>query len=1149
MDKEKLEQIQHQYLLLLKKRSTIPLIQKSATACVAFSIGAMLVAIAQVPVDLGGFTGVFKFIAESLGPNLAAGVIQKLAEGKDVSADLLLTIGEVVLGNDGLLIQTADLLNQTELLRITIDQLTAEHDFQTLQLLRQGRALSRLEQMLPTWTADAVNQVLAEPLSNIEQAQRHNTEAIGAIMDLLREWQKMTEHNIKGSNPVHNPLPSTLESLEAINSLKLHCQLLVEEVEDLHSKFITLHAKDRLPVRIEYWRTSPQGIAQGQKPQDIQSVIKSHRHLIIIGEPGSGKTTALQHLALTTAEAFINSCTGPVPVYVYMRDYTGDLMHLLYSSFRTLIPQEKINLHLSAGNIVILLDGINEVETAYQHDVTRQIREMLSRYPLTQCIVTCRSFNYDEILQASKIPAVEIQPLRNEDVLDFLRRYLGDESGSSLFWEIGGNPQYAAYIPGKPLLHLCRNPLMLGMLAHLYQESGKLPANIATLFEGYIDYRFSTDKPKGGNCFSRIVKNGLLAALAYEMIDRGSLTAVNEDEAQVVLGKELVNMMGSGLCPSTISLDDIYQEVLVNGLLVSKNHRITFTHQLTQEYFAAHELKRRILGTPDEFIGHIHDLKWSETLFLCMGILDITQAEHYIDLLLSRDVVLAFECYMRTKIVGTKIRNNLISALMRILADDKEPLERRSKVTQALGALHASEATELLVHLLPTAQDPLNWAIVVALRNLSLGQFIGLDSLVELLLNIDTHMLTPYNPFAIALVATGDRVLVDRLLPILNDSDEMRRNNAAFVVGSLATDDVLNVLGSYLNNGNVHCALGAVSALGYSRNSQSVELLASALDHPIKEVRIAAIEALYNYEPESTASHYLKLLGDIDVGAQSAFYLGLSGGVFVVREQLMVLLNTDKDSVRRFHAAIALAETKCGELLTETVLMPIWEALLGENTRLGDMAAYHLGLIASTWLPIGAQIVLRLNDVVVDSGEQQRLRALKALTKLDWTVRDLELTPQAGQRLVECLRAHGQEHDLALLVLYWAKEGQPIRLLLNELNNLQSPIRVEAMVVLSNSPVNPIDIQPNLVEWLKDLLADPREILTPRSVYERGTVGYYAAGLLGTVGHEDMVTQYLTGLFRDERDFVRDNAFRAIQLIEERLGKRFSWEIGQRGDH
>ena len=187
--------------------------------------------------------------------------------------------------------------------------------------------------------------------------------------------------------------------------------------------------------------------------------------LLILGEPGSGKTTILLELArrlLNRAEEDLNQ---PVPVvfnlsswlepYTTLAEWLVDELQVKYQ-----IPRKIGKQWLQQNRILPLLDGLDELQTERREACVKAINEFLPDLGLVGVIVCCRLREYNDLPNRLKLDtAIRLLPLTDEQVQQYLNTVKSDLSALRV-----------ALQQDSTLRVESRSPLMLNLMAQTYQD-------------------------------------------------------------------------------------------------------------------------------------------------------------------------------------------------------------------------------------------------------------------------------------------------------------------------------------------------------------------------------------------------------------------------------------------------------------------------------------------------------------------------------------------------------------------------------------------------------------------------------------------------------------------------------------------------------
>lgn len=363
-----------------------------------------------------------------------------------------------------------------------------------------------------------------------------------------------------------------------------------------------------------------------QEPDELEvdGCLDRHRRVLIQGEPGSGKTTALRHVAGTYAKQCNSngrhSKQARIPLLVRLADFAkarerdGKMTLVRFVVTRTLRDaspdyqvqvEHHLNLELQRGACVVLLDGLDEVggNGDFPGELQRFIREFGgNRFVLSSRIVGLNPGPWKHLDFAT----FQVAGWREPEIRAFAERwYAGRPEGgrkASRKQVSQRAEQFAtAILEHDSLREIASNPLMLTILAALHHANAALPRRRIDLYAKIVEVMLETweaskrearpGDPLHGVLLEAREFGWLLARLALRM----------QREGRVLRPRWWMNDFVQGFLQDQLALagDPVKEQSAQvvrylcerTGLLAERGIDVFgFCHRTFQEYFAARGL-------------------------------------------------------------------------------------------------------------------------------------------------------------------------------------------------------------------------------------------------------------------------------------------------------------------------------------------------------------------------------------------------------------------------------------------------------------------------------------------------------------------------------------------------------------------------------
>ncbi|WP_347566441.1 NACHT domain-containing protein [Scytonema sp. UIC 10036] len=229
------------------------------------------------------------------------------------------------------------------------------------------------------------------------------------------------------------------------------------------------------------WETPAQArqpLPKNTKIRDLFQQMGTGRSLLILGEPGSGKTTTLLELArdlLQEAELDINQ---PIPVVFNLSAWTKEkvtiadwLVQELNSKYQ--VSKEIGKTWIKNQQLLLLLDGLDEVLAEIRDICVEAINKFCQEYGETEIVVCSRIKDYEALSNRFRFQrSVFIQPLTLEQIQQYLQN-----AGSELA------VVQTALQSDTTIQELAKSPLLLSIMTLAYQRMSMTDMPVMSLEE------------------------------------------------------------------------------------------------------------------------------------------------------------------------------------------------------------------------------------------------------------------------------------------------------------------------------------------------------------------------------------------------------------------------------------------------------------------------------------------------------------------------------------------------------------------------------------------------------------------------------------------------------------------------------------------
>lgn len=460
---------------------------------------------------------------------------------------------------------------------------------------------------------------------------------------------------------------------------------------------IYLNRKEELDLRSTY---IPLHVSRPDRAGRVPAVEvlgdPRERRILVVGDPGTGKTTLVKAFGTGILRPLAGLRAGDllfvrrfreVPFLVELRHFASrqceGLSLVQYLTDHVLRDQMKIR-HgaaflrrlLRQGRCLVLLDGLDEVGDEQYAGVRARIAAFCSgpsgdfETHRARVVMTCRKQNFER-LRSDWIPglfpeAVVLAPFNTDEVYAFLERRRHE-------FRDGRTPiKFFEQVQAAGMADLHRNPLVLTISLGLYLHVPKyqVPRSVAQFYEEMTkellrrhDFRIEPTV-EAVNRYNADDKFRFLREFALAM-------ATRQTGFEEFSYREILDFYGSVADKiANVGPEDaqpfVREIIHHSGLLtrVSEDDTYVFAHRSIHEYFTALQVARSAAQGAGMLLERAGQLRWRQVIVFFAS-MDHDQVEPFLKELRGRNLELAGQCIPGAQVVSQALAEETADALVR----------------------------------------------------------------------------------------------------------------------------------------------------------------------------------------------------------------------------------------------------------------------------------------------------------------------------------------------------------------------------------------------------------------------------------------------------------------------------------------------------
>jgi len=574
----------------------------------------------------------------------------------------------------GISFERADLTTK-ELLTRDLDPLSLEHlvrrgdRFATRDLSADGSAL--YDRIISEGCAYAIE--IADKLPDFQ---------VGFAAELLRRDRQIRQIVTEILDRIPRTASGEAQEARLVTAYLRHLAKRLDRLEIFGLDFDSYW----YPLSIAYVSLETSAIGH------IEDILEANPRTVVLGRPGSGKTTVLQWVAVRSARSEfagkLAAINGYIPFYIRLREYVGkrlpapeEFITNIAPMWTGEMPTGWIRSRLRSGKALVLIDGVDELPYRQREKVSGWLEELTQLFPDPRYIVTARPTAIPEDwLNDHGFRQISLQAMSPTLIGKFVSNWYeaachraNDNEERELLsrYEIS---LLASINEDTHLRDLADTPLLAGLLCSLNRHlKSHLPRRRSEIYERAIVLFDQRDRIREinteGLALEATSKTHLLADLAFWMIRNGE-SEVDSDIARQVIKRSLASLAQADLGHEAVFRLLLERSGLLREPIVG---RVDFIHRTFQEFLAAKAaMHEDAIG---ELLRNAEEVQWREVVLLAAGQANRPQASRLLQGLLgrtshgsrSRRRLFAISCLQEIRSIDEPLRQSVLDRLPSLL--------------------------------------------------------------------------------------------------------------------------------------------------------------------------------------------------------------------------------------------------------------------------------------------------------------------------------------------------------------------------------------------------------------------------------------------------------------------------------------------------
>lgn len=837
-----------------------------------------------------------------------------------------------------------------------------------------------------------------------------------------------------------------------------------------------------------------------KKHISINDALKSNNRLIIVGEPGSGKSTSLEYF---TTQIAVESrdivdddfAKNSIPVFIQCKEYKGSILALIKSSLPNTVDKEKT---LKSGLYTIVIDAVNEIPKEYHETkfFEQNLKEFIEQYSLNKILLSTRSLNYLSFLE---FPVFEIERLNQSYITNTLeeKNLKTDEISTQLLYNLSSPFFFKLFID-----YISKEELS--------QVTAKLLIN-----KYFVSIEESINTEYGYN----INFLELFASIGYKLTNLGE---INIDPNQILKQIESTGYNKNELFNILVSK---------KVLLPDGEGKIGFVHQTILEFLSAYHLTKLYDADKSIIDEKIMDSRWDETIMLFVSILDFKKAKKVIEKIVIKDIFYAYSIYEFAAIKDLSIKEILIEQLFLRLNDTNLVLNKKSRLGWLISNIIFDK--KYLPNLIDFIDDDeIGGQVAYSIARINHKESI--EKIIECLFEKGHSYPSGY---AKALIEFKDNTIIDLLITKTKeiqdvDSNELLISNVAYILSHFDTTLYLSQIKGLLASDIIKDKLIAVKLLEGKDSPEVVSILSSLLDESNDDLKKEAIDCLgdkswpYNKKTISSREIIDKSFMNLEsnsIGLYFASYLKDLKSDKVIEKAYEIMKSVQNSSLKINLANIVF--DRYYEHAKEVILDHLVDFKDEYEMALHQSLFLNISEFSKEIIPLVNKNDVSRNRFIIENYSNESDNISNYINKDVSQFLLINWETIMKKEILERNDIFYWHYSVPRFLSLCPKHTKSI--ILGKVNDNNYELRYNILSIVSLLEIKKTDFTDQTINWLF-------EEMTRNKVNNMN----YITTIIGKIGDEEFAIEKLIPLLKSENLVLRNNAHIAIEEIERSINKR-----------